>query len=101
MNRKDVRESEVESYLRRSVESLGGLCVKFLPDYKRGWPDRILIAPCGVLVWVETKRPVGGKLSAAQLMAHQSLRKLGFRVEVVWSMEEVDRLVESITPPGA
>ena len=100
MKKKDIRESEVEGHLRRSVESRGGQCVKFLPDYKRGWPDRILLLPGGGMVWVETKRPVGGKPSAAQLMAHQSLRKLGFRVEVVWSLEEVDRLVESLLHPG-
>lgn len=96
MNRKNIRESEVESHLRRSVESIGGQCVKFIPDYKRGWPDRILIVPGGVLVWVETKRPVGGRLSAAQLLAHASLRRLGQRVEVVWSREDADRLVESL-----
>lgn len=43
MKKKDIRESEVEGHLRRSVESMGGQCVKFLPDYKRGWPDRILL----------------------------------------------------------
>ena len=96
VKKKDIRESEVEGHLRRSVESTGGQCVKFLPDYKRGWPDRILLLPGGALVWVETKRPVGGKLSAAQLVAHELLRRMGQRVEMVWTKEEADRLVESL-----
>lgn len=96
MNRKDILESEVEGFLRRYAESSGGQCVKFLPDYKRGWPDRILLLPGGVSVWVETKRPVGGRLSPAQLVAHEHLRRLGQRVELVWTKEEADRLVRSL-----
>jgi len=71
--------------------------VKFLPDYKRGWPDRILLLPAGRLVWVETKRPEGGRLSSAQLVAHEQLRRMGQRVELVWTKEAADRLVESLT----
>ena len=97
MSKKNVLESEVESHLRRSAESTGGLCVKFLPDYKRGWPDRILLLPAGRLVWVETKRPEGGRLSSAQLVAHEQLRRMGQRVELVWTKEAADRLVESLT----
>lgn len=94
---KQVRESEIESYLRRLVESLDGECVKFIPDYKRGWPDRILLLPDGTLIWVETKRPVGGSLSPAQLVAHVQLRRLGQRVEVVWTKEDADRLIGELS----
>lgn len=71
--------------------------MKFIPDYKRGWPDRIILLPGGLQVWVETKRPVGGKPSSAQLVAHEQLRRLGQRVEMVWTKEAADRLVESLT----
>ena len=97
ISKKDILESEVESHLRKLTESVGGQCVKFLPDYKRGWPDRILLLPAGLLVWVETKRPEGGRLSPAQLVAHETLRRLGQRVEVVWTKEAADRLVEDLT----
>ena len=49
---KNVRENEVEAYLRRQVEKLGGLCIKIPADYMRGIPDRIVLLPHGVLVWV-------------------------------------------------
>jgi len=97
IGKKDILESEVEGHLRTRAEQVGGQCVKFLPDYKRGWPDRILLLPGGVSVWVETKRPVGGRLSASQLLAHEVLRRLGQRVELVWTKEEADRLVESLS----
>ena len=43
------RERDVEAYLRRLVEAQGGVCKKFLPDYARGWPDRLVLFPRGVL----------------------------------------------------
>lgn len=94
---KNTLESEVESHLRRLVEAHGGACVKFIPDYKRGWPDRIILLPGGTVVWVETKKPIGGKVSPAQKVAHIALRRLGQRVELVWTTEQADRLVESLT----
>lgn len=93
---KKVLESEIESYLRKSIEALDGECVKFIPDYKRGWPDRLVLLPGGTVIWVETKRPEGGKVSPAQRVAHVMLRRLGHRVELIWTREQVDRLVESL-----
>lgn len=93
MGRKDQLESEVERRFRRAVEQAGGLCVKFIPDFARGFPDRIVILPGGILVWVETKRPEGGKLSPVQKVQHVLLRRLGQRVEVVWTGEQAERLV--------
>ena len=88
-------EREVEGYLVRQVEKLGGMCPKF--DSVRGWPDRIVLLPTGVVAWVETKRPVGGVLSPAQLVVHEQLRRVGQQVYVVWSQEEVDELLELLT----
>ena len=85
-------EREVEGYLVRQVEQRGGMCPKF--DSVRGWPDRIVLLPAGVMAWVETKRPVGGVLSPAQLVVHEQLRRVGQQVYVVWSREEVDELLE-------
>lgn len=91
-----VREAEVEAHLRRLVESKGGRCVKFLSEYSRGWPDRLVLLPGGVSCWVELKT-TGGRLAPAQLVAHQDLRGLGQRVEVVWTKDQAERLVEALT----
>ena len=88
-------EREVEGYLVRQVEQRGGMCPKF--DSVRGGPDRIVLLPGGVMAWVETKRPVGGVLSPAQLVVHEQLRRVGQQVYVVWSQEEVDELLELLT----
>ena len=93
---KNVRENEVEAYLRRQVEKLGGLCLKIPADYMRGIPDRIVLLPHGVLVWVETKRPSGGRVSGSQLVVHEMLRRLGQQVVIVWSREDADELLHRL-----
>jgi len=87
------RERAVEQYLRRQVEARGGRCVKFDPSSARGWPDRIVLLPRGHLIWVELKRPEGGKVSSAQRVAHEELRRLGQNVVVLKSKEEVDEFL--------
>ena len=89
-------EKEVEAYLRRRVEQAGGRCVKFIPDYARGWPDRLVLPPGGTLVWVELKRPSGGIVAPAQRVAHEELHRLGQRVEIVLTQEEVDDLLTGL-----
>ena len=97
---KNQLENEVEGHLRRRVEKAGGVCVKFLPDFARGLPDRIVLLPGGVLVWVETKRPQGGVLSPVQKVQHVLLRRLGQRVEVVWTKDQADALIDSLVSTG-
>ena len=97
---KNQLENEVEGHLRRRVEKAGGVCVKFLPDFARGFPDRIVLLPRGVLVWVETKRPQGGVLSPVQKVQHVLLRRLGQRVEVVWTKDQADDLIDSLVGTG-
>ena len=97
---KNQLENEVEGHLRRRVEKAGGVCVKFLPDFARGFPDRIVLLPGGVLVWVETKRPQGGVLSPVQKVQHVLLRRLGQRVEVVWTKDQADALIDSLVGTG-
>jgi len=92
-----MREREVEAHLRKSVERAGGRCEKFIPDNDAGMPDRIVMLPGGILVWVETKKPVGGEVSKLQLLQHSRLRRIGQRVEVVWTKEQADALVDELT----
>ena len=97
---KNQLENEVEGHLRRRVEKVGGICVKCLPDFARGFPDRIVLLPRGVLVWVETKRPQGGVLSPVQKVQHVLLRRLGQRVEIVWTKDQADDLIDILVGTG-
>ncbi len=90
-----MREREVERCLKREVEKRGGKCLKFVPDQDPGMPDRLVLFPGGVAVWVELKRP-DGKVRKLQEYRHGQLRDLGQRVEVVLTKEQACRLAEEI-----
>ena len=89
-------EREVEQRLVRLAHDAHGVALKFIPDNMRGMPDRLVLLPGGVLVWVETKRPRGGKLSPVQAYRHKQLRELGQTVAVCSSLGEVDELIASL-----
>lgn len=86
-----ILERDVERYLAKRAKDLGGVALKFIPDNVRGMPDRLVLLPGGKSLWVETKRPRGGELSAVQLHRHKQLRDIGQRVAVCWSAADVDK----------
>lgn len=90
-------ERDVESYLGRRVKALGGRCDKFTPDLNNGMPDRIVMLPGGVLIWVETKRCESEDARQLQKMQHLKLRRLGQRVEIIHTKREVDKLLSEVT----
>ena len=57
-----------------------------------GWPDRIVLLPGGITVWVETKRP-DGIHDPLQRWRAAVLRRLCHRVEIPWSKDDVERLL--------
>jgi len=63
------------------VESL-----KFQPIGSGGWPDRIFLIPGGRPLFIEFKRP-GETPRPLQVARHDELRRLGYYVKVVDSIE--------------
>ena len=53
-----------------------------------GAPDLLVAWPGGVVTWIEVKREVGGAVSTAQRDCHARLRRMGFHVAVVRSVDE-------------
>jgi len=94
-------ERDVEQALTRYAHEVGGMCVKFNPDSKRGMPDRIVLLPGGVVVWVELKRPKGGSVSAVQKHRHKQLHALGQIVVVCRTKEDARRIIETYAATGA
>ena len=80
-------EKEIEDEIVKYAESEGGLCVKLEIKGERGWPDRTLLFPGGVIAFVEVKTPTG-KLKHQQVYWITVLRKLGFYAEVIRSLDE-------------
>lgn len=91
-----MRESVIESHLRKAVESKGGWCLKWVAPGFTGVPDRIILMRGGRVYFAETK--ASGKAERArQAYVQQRLRKLGFTVfSSVDSFEKIDRIIKEI-----
>lgn len=88
-----TRESEVENYLVQRVKALGGEVRKVKWIGRHGAPDRFVMLPEPArAVWVELKAP-GEKAKPHQIREHDRMRRMGQRVEVVDSFEQVDEVL--------
>jgi hypothetical protein len=85
-------EKEIERKLTAMVKRHGGRCLKWVCPGWAGVPDRILLFPGGLVFFVETKRPKGGRLAALQRKWQEWLTELGFFAGVAWSVEDVAAL---------
>jgi hypothetical protein len=92
-----MREREVESHLGKLCEAAGLPIFKFVPDQAPGMPDRIICLDRERVVWVELKKPKGGRVAALQQYRHRKLREAGQRVEIVWTKEQAEALVEELS----
>jgi hypothetical protein len=88
-----MRESRVESYLRRRCHEEGFECWKFNRPGKRAAFDRIVPMPNGRVIWVETKKTFG-ELSDAQRREQIWLEGLGHIAICINSREDVEYFVE-------
>ena len=94
-----MHQIESEKIIERKLVELtnlnGGMCIKLLSFHLLGLPDRLCIFPKSRIVFVETKT-TKQKPRQIQLFMHDKIRKLGFRVEVVDTVEKVVDLIEDI-----
>ena len=83
-------EKDIEAKLRRAVEAAGGKCLKWVCPGWSGVPDRIVLLPGGRVIFVETKRPKGGRLSSLQKWWRDQLWEMGFAYATVWNDKDVE-----------
>lgn len=89
-------ERDIERKLRTVVESHGGLCLKWVCPGWSGVPDRIVLLPGGRALFVELKRPKGGKVSKLQMWWAKRLHQLGFNHWIIWDADDLMRFEELI-----
>lgn len=99
---RELKESDIESYLVRCVEELGGEIRKVQWPGRRSAPDRVIMLPPeyngdwqkdGTTIWVELKAP-GVRPEDHQIREHNRMRRVGQRVVVIDSFEGVDGLLK-------
>jgi hypothetical protein len=86
-----MRESDIEDYLVKRVQSMGGEVRKAAWIGRRGAPDRCVMLD-GKTIWVELKAP-GQKAKPHQAREHVRMRAMGQRVEVIDSLEGVEGIL--------
>lgn len=89
-----ILERDIEAALKRRVEHCGGKCIKFVAVSESGIPDRIVILPRGRVIFVELKRPRGGKIAPIQKYQMEKLRSLGCEAALVKNYSDIEKLLE-------
>lgn len=92
---KKVRESTLESILVQEVQKRGGKCWKFTSPGTSGVPDRIVLLPNGVSVFVEMKAP-GKQMRPLQQKRSEELRGLGFKVYCLDSSHDITNFIREV-----
>ena len=90
-----MREKSIEQKLVKAVKAAGGICPKLVCPGFDGMPDRLVLLPCGRLGFVEVKAP-GKKPRPLQTARHEMLTRLGFKVYVLDSQEQIGGILDGI-----
>ena len=88
-------EKQIENKLTRSVKKAGGIALKFVSPGFAGMPDRLVLLPDGMCAFVELQAP-GKHTRPLQTVRHRMLQKLGFKVYVIDSAEQIEGVINDI-----
>lgn len=88
-------ESKIEKRLKREVEKIGGLSLKFTSPGMAGVPDRLVLLPKGRIYFVELKAP-GKTLRPLQIKRKEQLENLGFKVYVIDSYKKIKEFIQEV-----
>ena len=89
-------ERDIERALVGMVKRQDGLCLKWVCPGFAGVPDRIILLPRAKIIFAETKRPKGGKVTPLQEWWAKQLRRLGFIHVWVYRQEDIKALEKLI-----
>lgn len=88
-------ERDVERYVRKKVEKMGGLCLKWVCPGRAGVPDRIILMPDGWVCFVELKdddyRP-----TELQRYWQKALIRMGFNAILICGLEEAREFIRFV-----
>lgn len=88
-------EKYLERKLNEAVKRLGGESIKLEARLRAGLPDRMLLLPNGLIVFVELKTK-GKKPTRIQTLTHDRFRELGYWVEVIDNYNSLLKFIENV-----
>lgn len=88
-----MKERDIEKALVDEVRKAGGRAYKFTSPGNDGVPDRIVLLPDGLVIFVELKTEVG-RLTRLQRIQCERIKSLGQKVRVLHGLQEVSEFFE-------
>ena len=88
-------ENRIEEKLEKDIRKIGGRAMKFISPGMSGVPDRLVLLPGGKVYFVELKAP-NKKLRALQAYRAKELKKLGFDVRCIDTLEKTKEFIEEV-----
>ncbi len=88
-------EKTIEQKFVNAAKAVGGIAPKFVSPGMNGMPDRLVLLPGGRIAFVELKAP-GCKPRPLQIARHGMLRRLGFSVYCIDSVEMIGGILSEI-----
>lgn len=80
-------EKDIESWLNKRIEKMGGLAFKFVSPGNPGVPDRIYILPDGKVWFVELKQQLG-KVAGIQKWQRDRIISMGCNYRLIKGLED-------------
>lgn len=87
-------EKYLEKKLKDEIKKIGGWSLKLLATHITGLPDRLCLLPQGRLFFAEIKTTKKNP-SPIQRLIHRKLRKLGFKVFVIDTSEQIKEIIRN------
>ena len=85
-------EKTIENYLVKQCKLQGWAALKLIDLGHDGHPDRTVFRGCNQIFMVELKTAIG-KLTPSQRIRIPKLRRMGYRVHVINSKDQVDHMI--------
>lgn len=92
-----MMEKDVEKRLVMLSKANGWWCLKIVCPGVPGMPDRMVLRPDMMPVFIEVKRPDRShEISPRQCTQLDRLRAFRYQVHVVWTTDDVDKVIVDV-----
>lgn len=92
-----MNEKLLEKKLKREIQAMGGIALKFHSPYYTGMPDRLILLPGGKACFCELKS-AGKKPNARQELCLEMLQGLSFKAQWVDNLEDLKAFLQEVAP---
>lgn|SRR5574344_218599 len=90
----ELSEKSIERYLVDLVSRLGGICLKYSNPNMVGYPDRVVLLPGGVTIWIELKS-AGRHVTKIQQIRIADMAAMGHKIFIADSKEDINEIIRN------